>query len=203
MQINRQVFARYLAGDAIPRHRNLQKIVRFFGVTEAELFARASPGKTQAPQKKDGAGNGPLAAFLKPLREGPVPTIASGIYFANFAYFAGAEPGIVRSLITVHRHGNLTTFRRLTGASEKSGSWWSRFAGDHRGVVVQRQFGLYFMAVDQSRSQAPSMLVVNWLTGVDNLLGGHASILTPIGPTVTAVVLNRAPSGMRSPGSPA
>src|SRR5579872_6274934 len=37
-QINRQQFSRYLSGETVPNKRNREKICRYFGIAEHDLF---------------------------------------------------------------------------------------------------------------------------------------------------------------------
>lgn len=49
-QINRQQFNRYLSGETVPNKRNRERICRYFGVAERELFIerRRSPAAGRA-----------------------------------------------------------------------------------------------------------------------------------------------------------
>ena len=186
--INRQQFGRYLAGTAIPRGQTIERICKVFGVEEEDLF-RQEIRADVAKEPNDLAFTERFYDIVQGIsREAPA-NVAPGIYFADFAY---EESQLVRSTVVVRRSGGLTTFRRLTGVTERKESWWSHFSGDHWGVVLQRQYAIYFVALDQMVTRAPSMLVVNWIPNILPMLGGHACVLTPIGPTVTAVVVSQA-----------
>ena len=119
-----------------------------------------------------------------------LPTsVQPGLYYAHFAHPHDPR-SLMRSTVVVRRDRNITTFRRLTGFAELDGSWWSHFTGDHQGVIVERRGWLYFMALNRVASLEPTLLVLRWVPDAAPLLAGHATILTPIGPTVTAVVLS-------------
>lgn len=96
---------------------------------------------------------------------------------------------IMRSAIIVRRDGSLSTFRRLTGFSESKGSWWSHFTGDHQGIILERRHWLYFIGLNSLAHHEPTLFVLRWVPSAEPMLAGHANILTPTGPTVTAVVL--------------
>ncbi len=189
-QINRQQFNRYLSGGSIPSARNLEKICRHFGIDEPELFRKPSE-EARARSDNDGEpwSHTDLRSTLKRLYRETPSSVQPGLYFAHFAY--PPDPGsVVRSTVIVRREGNLTTFRRLTGFAEPSGSWWSHFHGDHQGIVLERRGWLYFDGLNNVASQEPTLMVLRWVPDAEPMLGGFATILTPDGPTVTAVVLN-------------
>lgn len=194
-QINRQQFNRYLSGASLPSERNLQKICAHFGISESELFrapskySREDTLKVEAPWSSEDA----RATLKRIYREAPT-SVEPGLYFVYFAY--PADPNsVVRSTLIVRREGNLSTFRRLTGLAEAKGSWWSRFLGDHQGIILERRHWLYLVALNRVASQEPTLLVLRWVPVAEPVLGGFATILTPDGPTITAAVV--APCGPR------
>jgi hypothetical protein len=137
-----------------------------------------------------------VRATLKRLR-GEAPTsIEPGLYFAHFAYPQDPTT-VMRSVVVVRRDGNLSTFRRLTGFSEPRGSWWSNFTGDHKGIILERRHWLYFVGLNDRAHNEPTLFVLRWVPSAGPMLGGHATILTPTGPTVTAVVLSLSPPRTR------
>jgi len=189
-QINRQQFNRYLAGSSIPNGRNLEKICRYFRTDVSELFRPHREDPEPGPDADaDSWSHEDVRATLKRLR-GEAPTsIEPGIYFAHFAYPQDPTT-VMRSVVVVRRDGNLSTFRRLTGFSEPTGSWWSHFTGDHKGIILERRHWLYFVGLNGMAHNEPTLFVLRWVPSAEPMLGGHATILTPAGPTVTAVVLN-------------
>ena len=196
--INRQQFNRYLAGSSIPNRRTRDRICSFFAIDERELFREPGAGEVVAPAAAEGlplwARKETRAALDLVLGEAP-PAISSGIYFAHFV-IPQERDAIMRSTVVIRRDGNLTTFRRLTGISERKGSWWSQFVGDHRGIVLERRHVFYFVGLNGQDAREPTLLVLRWQPISRPLLGGHAMILTPSGPTITAVVLNPCRAGM-------
>lgn len=195
--INRQQFSRYLSGAALPNDRNLKKICRYFDVDEAELFRDAEDvGPTTRPPADERLSwsHTALRDALKMVSSEARTSVEPGNYFAHFAH--PHDPGsIMRSAMFVRRDGALSTFRRLTGFSEKRGSWWSHFNGDHKGVILERRHLLYFIALNALGNTEPTLMVMRWVPSSAVILGGHASILTPIGPTVTAAVVTPCPRG--------
>jgi transcriptional regulator with XRE-family HTH domain len=188
-RINRQQFNRYLAGSSIPNGRNLEKICRYFRTDESELFRPRHEVPGHGPDAESESWSyEDVRATLKRLR-GEAPTsMEPGIYFAHFAY--PQDPStVMRSVVVVRRDGNLSTFRRLTGLSEPKGSWWSHFTGDHKGIILERRHWLFFVGLNRVAESEPSLFVLRWVPSAEPMLSGHATILTPVGPTVTAVVL--------------
>jgi hypothetical protein len=191
-QINRQQFHRYLSGEALPNRHNMQKICRHFGIEEAELFRESEPVDEALDNNAEPWSAVDLRAVLKRMHSELPTSVQPGLYFAHFAHPHDPR-SLMRSTVVVRRDRNITTFRRLTGLAESHGSWWSHFTGDHQGVIVERRGWLYFMALNRVASLEPTMLVLKWVPDAAPLLSGHAMILTPIGPTVTAMVLSACP----------
>jgi transcriptional regulator with XRE-family HTH domain len=190
-RINRQQFNRYLSGASIPNGRNLEKICRYFRTDETELFRPRYEDAPGAPGDADPEAwsHGDVRATLKRLRGESPTSIEPGIYFAHFAY--QQDPSmIMRSAVIVRRDGNLSTFRRLTGFSESKGSFWSHFTGDHQGIILERRHWLYFVGLNSLAHHEPTLFVLRWVPSAEPMLAGHANILTPAGPMVTAIVLS-------------
>lgn len=189
-RINRQQFNRYLSGAALPNGRNLEKICRYFRTDEAELFRphhEETEGGAEAEEELWSYAD--VRGILKRLRSEAPTSIEPGLYFAHFAY--PQDPNtVMRSAVIVRRDGNLSTFRRLTGFSEPKGSWWSHFTGDHKGIILERRHWLYFVGLNSLAHHEPTQFVLRWIPSAEPMLGGHATILTPVGPAVTALVLS-------------
>lgn len=198
-QINRQQFNRYLSGESLPNRSTLVRICRYFRIDEEDLFREPRPNgeNVKEPVGDDVSwSHADLGAALKLIHSEVRTSIAPGIYFAYFA-IPGDQSTIMRSAMIVRNDGNLSTFRRLTGLAEPKGSWWSNFHGDHKGVIVERRHWLYFLGLNQRGNRDPTLLVMRWLTTSQPMLGGHASILTPPGPSITAVVVHPCPPAMK------
>jgi len=194
-KINRQQFNRYLSGAALPNDKNLRKICQCFDIDESMLFSEAGEKATKARDTDlfDSVAPDDIEHVLRLIKSGGPTSVDAGLYFADFAHPHDPQ-SIMRSVVAVRREGGLTTFRRLTGLSEKKrGSWWSHFNGDHRGFILERRHLLYFVALNYVGYKDPTQLVLKWAPNSDPILVGHASILTPIGPTVTAVVVTPCP----------
>jgi hypothetical protein len=189
-RINRQQFNRYLAGDSLPNQRNREKICRYFRIGEPELFRE----KGEKPSKIDGDSElswsaADVRAALRLMHSEVRASLSPGLYFANFA-IPNDQNSLMRSALAVRSDGNLTTFRRLTGMSERRGSWWSRFLGDHQGIILERRHWLYLVGLNRYGNREPTLMVLRWLPNSQPMLGGHATIMNPSGPTITAVVVS-------------
>lgn len=200
--INRQQFNRYLSGATFPTDSNLRKICRHFGVSEEALYSQQLGMTPAAEQTGNDAPAYPkdLRAIMDLVEADAAPSVSPGLYFAHFAH-PHDPTSIMRSVIVLKRDGKFTTFRRLTGRSERRGSWWSHFHGDHRGIVLERRHCLYLVALNHVGTKEPTQLVLRWVPNSDPILGGHAAILSPIGPTVTAVVVTPCPAGLSLRGA--
>jgi len=187
--INRQQFNRYRTGKALPQDDNLDKICDYFAVPPEELFR--APGSLGHAATVTGGGSELMREAIRLAVESGPASIAPGIYFAHFAYPPDPQ-SIVRSAVLIGQEDTHTTFRRVTGLAEGNGSWWSRFRGDHRGYVVERRHGIYFAGINVVANLEPTLLVMRWIPYSEPVLAGHALILTPQGPTPTAVVMTAA-----------
>lgn len=195
-KINRQQFNRYLSGAALPNEKNLRKICQCFGVDESALFIEEpeSLAKERTADAFDTLSPEEIEQALGLITSGGPTSVAPGFYYAHFA-IPHDPTSIVRSMMAVRRDGDYSTFRRMTGLSEKRGSWWSYFHGDHKGIILERRHLLYFVGINCVGYKDPTQLVLRWVPNSAPILGGHANILTPIGPTVTAVVITPCPPG--------
>src|SRR5579871_2329328 len=178
-QINRQQFSRYLSGETVPNKRNRDKICRFFGIAESELFVEpAAESAARSPEPPGSWSHREMRAAMKLVYSEPPNSIRPGIYFAHFS-IPEDQSSIMRSVLVVRMDGSLATFRRLTGFSEPRGSWWSHFTGDHRGIVIERLHWLYFVALNWRGTREPTLLVLRWIPISEPMLGGKAMLMTP------------------------
>jgi len=193
IHINRQQFGRYLSGRSLPQPDNLRKICRYFKVSEADLF-------TEPRQRTETRNSGELAevdheqarTFFKRLFGAPPASLQPGLYFVYFA--DPSHPGaLMRSTMILRRDGRQLTFRRLTAYIEPRNSYWSHFSSDHQGLVLERRQWIHFVGMNGVGDEEPTLLSVRYLPSSEPLLGGHAAILSPLGPGVTAVVICRCP----------
>lgn len=99
LDINRQQFARYLNGEALPSMQNIRKICDFFGVEEAEIFLppvkfRPLVSTRPAARQKPPATAALVDALDLPIAEGT----AAGLRYAGyyFRYLRSVEyPGAI------------------------------------------------------------------------------------------------------------
>ncbi|MFK7792970.1 MAG: helix-turn-helix domain-containing protein [Devosiaceae bacterium] len=191
--INRQQFARYLAGRSLPSQANLAKICKYFGVTEGELFAFSTDGQNNGVKPR---GNGLGARMIEILEEQSPARMAEGAYWVDFA--SPAFPtSIVRAVMLVRHEKDCTSFRRLTGRAERKGSWWGKFQGDHEGIVIERRGMYFFTAMNAMGLQEPSMLVMRAAPGYAFNLIGTATIMGTSGAMVMAAAISETPKSMR------
>ncbi len=189
-QINRQQFNRYLSGDSLPSQRTRNRICSYFGITEPDLFREdRSPGPPRQPfDDMPGWSHTEVRSALKLLMSESATSVPPGLYFVHFLV-PQQKNTLMRSTMVIRRDGNMTTFRRLTGLSERRGSWWGHFSGDHRGLVLERRHLLYFVALNARHAREPTFMTLRWQPVSRPILGGNAMILTPAGPTIAPVVV--------------
>jgi transcriptional regulator with XRE-family HTH domain len=198
--INRQQFGRYLSGHSLPNSRNIKKLAQYFRIAETELFFDSSRSAISNKLSKEFIRNGEvfthdeINSVVDLLHVGHGSSVVPGLYFA---YFANPDDPtlVMRSTLVVKRIRERTIFRRLTCPGEEQNSWWSRHKGDHTGIVLDRRNWVYFIGLNSLGHREPTLLVVQYVVNLDPLLGGHATLLTPEGPTVTAVVISACPPG--------
>ena len=192
MGINRQQFDRYLTMQSTPSPTTLKKLCKYFGVEEQELFAdppsivfhNGKPTKERL-----------LASCkdkLEPLFLDPAPSIKPGIYY-TWITIPGMSEKLVCAATFLRRDGEQITFRRITGAGEKRKSIWTKYTGDHTGIVVERFHCFLFSGVNQSGSKEPTLLRLRWMPMNVPVLGGHGLIMAQTGPAIATVIMLKAP----------
>jgi transcriptional regulator with XRE-family HTH domain len=196
--INRQQLARYLSGRSLPNGRNIKRIAQYFRIAETELFL--GPASSVISAEFSEAPHLALSEFsqeeidtaISLLHPEDRSTVAPGLYYV---YFANPDDPtvIMRSTLIVKRVRGHTIFRRLTCPLEEQGSWWSHFTGDHAGIVLDRRNWTYFLGINSVGVREPTLFVVQYLHGRDPMLGGHATLMDPGGPALTAVVICACP----------
>jgi transcriptional regulator with XRE-family HTH domain len=189
MELGRSQIESYLQARRTPSRGSVKKICQYLGVTEEEMYQKPvavglDHGRPSAQRVLSAARDA-----LEPLLfADPSAGIAAGLYHA-YMTIPGALESLLCAVIVIAKHGSATTFRRLTNRAVKRGEYWSRFTGDHKGIVVERLNCLSFAAANQIGTQEPTLMRMRWLPFSEKLLGGHAMIFTPAGPSFSAVVM--------------
>ena len=192
LSINRQQFARYLSGGALPSKDNLARICEYFGIVEGVLFDLN--GLVDRPNSGD-AVEGIGARVLDVLTDQSQARMPEGAYWCDYASSLFPKE-IVRAVVLVRHEEKCTTFRRLTGHGEKRGTWWSAFRGDHEGIVVERRGTYFFTAINTTGLEEPSMLVMRPAPCDAFMLSGTATIMAIDGPAIIAVAMSKVPKSV-------
>lgn len=198
MGINRQQFDRYVSMDALPNRATTERICKYFGIGEDELYhdpeSTESLDRPARPGKfRPAGGDGPIA---ERVFAPPTPTITPGFYHTYFS-IPDRSDELLCAITAIRTEAGRTTFRRLTGLTEARGTTWSYFMGDHEGVVLERLNWFYFMGLNRRGTKEPTFMAVQWGPfSPEPLLCGHALIVTPSGPSVTTAVMRAVPKGM-------
>lgn len=194
LDINRQQFNKYLNGDNFPRKATLEKICRYFAVSDVELLL---------PKHDAVVGNTPAGVkpiMLKPefseiLCQVSAPQdmpLKDGKYLTYF-YPSSKPDWIMRSVTFVKTEGAFTQFKRLTGYGIQRRSAWNLWRGHHRGLVLNRRNTLYFMALDRLGAQVPSLSIFQWSPVALDLLKGISIVLTPNGAEACTCIMDPLP----------
>jgi len=187
--INRQQFNRYITGEAIPNRANLQKICRYFGTSETELF--------RAPD--EAAQHNSLSALITAkdfnprkiidnLNKTRPASIPDGSYFVYYR-MPTPEVAIARSVMFVRTDGPQKTFRRITNIAAHGSAKWRYFQGDHKGIVLERRHWLNFVGIAEDGNDEPSLISVQRVEVLPPLYVGTALVYGIAGPLALPVVL--------------
>ena len=197
MGVNRQQFDRYLTMDALPNKATTERICRYFGIEEAELYRDPASADISARPRVPGkhgnrSAEGPIAARIFST---PRPAIEPGFY-QTFFTLPGNRDELRCSLTAIRAEDDRMTFRRLTGLAEPRGTTLSHFRGDHEGVVLERFNWFLFLGLNQRDPKEPTFLSVQWGPfSPEMLLCGHAMIFAESGLAMTTVVMRALPKG--------
>lgn len=189
MKIHRAQLEKYLSGEREASPAVRKHIADHFGIDEAALFLPPEQFKFDLPQPSKIQIGAEIRLAMSPLLEEPIASISQGLYHVYFTV-PGTMDQLFMSVLVVARVGSTTVFRRLTGWGAKRDTYWSRFRGDHKGLVVERLNVLSFVAANQGGQHEPTLMRLRWLPVAAPLLGGHALVLTHAGPSFSAVVMH-------------
>ncbi|MDJ0614111.1 MAG: helix-turn-helix transcriptional regulator [Rhizobiaceae bacterium] len=191
--INRQQFAKYINGENFPRQKTLKKICDYFGVREIDLFMDPDSYLLDMDEKisslvRKKEFQDILGQVLSPQET----MLDDGLYLTYFR--ATSDPDwVIKSVTAIRKQSDRTEFRRLTGYNERKSSAWRLSLGSHRGLVLNRRGILYFAALDQRASQAPSLATMHWAPTDVSILTGKSIALTKSGADVCHVIMEKMP----------
>jgi len=193
--INRQQFAKYINGENFPRKKTLKKICDYFGVREIDLFVDPESYLLSLAGKKGALiKQRDFQQMLEQISSTQETMLEDGFYLTYFR--AGSDPDwVIKSVTAIGKRENRTEFRRLTGYNENRSSAWRLSLGSHRGLVLNRRGVLYFAALDQRSSQAPSLAIMQWAPTEISILTGRSIALTKSGADICDVIMERLPKG--------
>jgi transcriptional regulator with XRE-family HTH domain len=135
LQINRQQFNKYLAGQTWPSRRNMRRICDFFGVTEAELLMEHSRfveivGLRRRPLA-DAALAGPLSHIERLYQHSGDLHRYIGYYFRYF-YSFGYAGQIIKCLLRIYEKDGKIYWKaveRIRSIDAKYGAKISKYSG--------------------------------------------------------------------------
>lgn len=200
--INRQQFNKYLAGSSLPNTFTLNRICKFFGLPEEELFrtkedsrlvkeaAATSPSITQAVERLKSLGD-LLAVHRGNNSEPQVGALLPGLYHCYFP-LQGNREFLLRTLVLVRRECFGTTFTRLTlfPSARDTGSFLAR--SKHYGLVVANDHDVFLVGVNHSPPHQLSFISMELPCGKrPTMLSGLAVVGTSTGTMAGRVCLQR------------
>jgi len=188
MGIHRAQLEKYLAQEREPSAPTREKICAYLGVDEEDMYRHPDPVELDYRQPSRRRMLSDFQESLGSLIDGPPASIKQGLYHIYFTV-PGDPSQLLCSVVTIAKLSNATTFRRLTGYAAKKDAFWSRFNGDHKGIVVERLNHLFFVAANQRGVKEPTLLRMRWLPVSEPMLGGHALISTHAGPSFSCAVM--------------
>lgn len=187
--INRQQFNRYITGEAIPNRANLQKICRYFHVSETQLFRAPDEHASQnILSALTVAKDGNLPRIIENLNSKPKASIDDGSYFVYYR-MPSADMSIARSVMFVRTDGPQKTFRRITNIAAHGSAKWRYFQGDHKGLIMERRHWLNFIGIAEDGLDEPSLISVQSVAVTPPLFVGTALVYGIAGPLALPVVL--------------
>jgi transcriptional regulator with XRE-family HTH domain len=166
IDINRQQFNKYLAGQMLPNSRTLQRICNYFKINEEELFKNTVEpiSNVLVDQFENNSAAMAeiyrnLAAMEHKLRVGD-DVIRSGYYFCYFPLQNYADR-LLRSLIMINKVDGVARFTRLTlvPSREKRGRFLAR--GRHSGIVFANSREIYLFGLEKGAESQFSLISID------------------------------------------
>jgi transcriptional regulator with XRE-family HTH domain len=140
IDINRQQFNKYLAGQCLPNALTLRKICGFLKVREEELLgAQQASSIVQQRAVQELENLSTLSTCLQNLSEGRLLTSGDAVRDGYYYCYFPLQPStnfLMRSVVRIWSRSNLKFFTRITVFPSASGSSHYLARGKHRGVVI-------------------------------------------------------------------
>jgi len=194
LDLNRQQFNKYLSGQTLPNPATLRKICAYFGVTEESLLqnpamVRVSLGDHAAVAKARTGDSAPIFKLLEDIMSTKTTSLAPGYYFAYYPWTRDPDKAI-RSLVFVDRKDGYTLFRRYTSLREPGTTSKYFHIGRYRGVVIEEQSTLFFLARNRTGFRDISLMSFQKIMPNSNsLMVGVALVMAPWGPMSSRVTM--------------
>jgi transcriptional regulator with XRE-family HTH domain len=154
LDINRQQFNRYLAGDALPGKRNIKKIAQYFHTSEASLISASQESGLPA----EGLQSEPLFERLSTaFNEGPA-SLRAGLYFFYFPS-AADRTKCLRGLMVLKRRQSVMQFDAALSLRPAHACWRAGSLLRYSGLVRERAGKTLFLGTD--RNEPGDIFLVN------------------------------------------
>lgn len=147
LQINRQQFNKYLAGNSRPSRRNMRRICDFFGVSEAELLMETQQFEDIIALKRRPIQQEELS---KPLRHlDRLYQHSQGLdkyigYYFRYFYSFGNPGQIIRSLASINKEGERYYWKNIEVLRDP-GSGRSKGLNKYEGVLFYLADRIYIL----------------------------------------------------------
>jgi transcriptional regulator with XRE-family HTH domain len=154
LDLNRQQFNRYLAGDALPGKRSIKKIAQYFGISEAALISAGS----QSSVAGVGALTEPLFERLSSAFSGGTDSLRAGIYFFYFPSAADTKK-CLRGLMVLKRRQSVMQFDAALSLRPAHACWRAGSLLRYSGLVRERAGKMLLLGTD--RNEPGDIFLVN------------------------------------------
>lgn len=194
LEINRQQFNRYLAGQQTPSLYTLGRISAFFGVTMEELQLPHEAFRARTEERQSAAVPPSVMARMNRLLLKPMPQIGEFEGFYHRYYYSFAFRGmVIRTLLRIKRDGRLFLSRHLERISRFDAPVSLPVTFKYDGVVLYLSGRLFVLEYDTLLDSTICEMILAPVArpGIRMLSGVQCSITTGSGndPTCTRVVL--------------
>jgi transcriptional regulator with XRE-family HTH domain len=159
--INRQQFNKYLSGTSMPNALTLERICRFLGVRQSDLFEQSGfrEDQTQLIGRPEGEPFSFLCAGDRDF-DISVNDLRNGNYFCYTPL--NVMPGIVvRGLLRIRRVGGKVEFVRLSVFTTAKASRQPFARGRHAGTVFANAQEIYLLGRNRYEPRQLSMMTID------------------------------------------
>jgi transcriptional regulator with XRE-family HTH domain len=163
IDINRQQFNKYLAGQMLPNSRTLGRICEFLKISEEELFQSTNLAKNLTTRQIFGRDWNDLSEFFESfgahlkIDDGAVK---DGYYYCYFP-LPNFNNLLLRSLIKVTNGDGVARFERLTAVPSREKPRIFLARDKHAGIVFANSQEIYFLGLNRKSHNHCSLIAID------------------------------------------